>query len=379
VIHYYQNSRFATTEIVLLLATCLGGGRTTLALSPGNSDIPQIQTTEEKGRAEKAIALGDAYLTGRGVPQDLQLAASWYEKAAGLGDPVAQNQIGYFYQVGMGVLPDAARAVHWYQLSSAGGFTLGKVNLALAYFWGTGVERDAKTAERLLIEAANRGSSVAPAYLGEMYYFGVGVQKDEAVAERWYEKAIKVHSYLADYRMGKILSEPNEHPRNIERALSLLRESASLGFVPAMHSAGLLLVNHPALCTSLEESLSLLNEAASAGEWRSSFVLGALARDGKWVPHDPRSAYFHFRVGAVQGGETASALVQNDLRILTEQISSEERVKIDEDAIAWAQKHIRNLRILYKDRKDGANIAAFALADPQSGSHAGSLIPIAPF
>jgi hypothetical protein len=212
-----------------------------------------------------------------------------------------------------------------------------------------------------------------------MYYFGVGVQKDEAVAERWYEKAIKVHSYLADYRMGKILSEPNEHPRNIERALSLLRESASLGFVPAMHSAGLLLVNHPALCTSLEESLSLLNEAASAGEWRSSFVLGALARDGKWVPHDPRSAYFHFRVGAVQGGETASALVQNDLRILTEQISSEERVKIDEDAIAWAQKHIRNLRILYKDRKDGANIAAFALADPQSGSHAGSLIPIAPF
>ena len=138
-IHCNKDGRFAATEIVLLLATWLVGGRTTLALSSGNSDIPQIQSAEERGRTEKAIALGDAYLTGRGVPQDLRLAASWYEKAAGFGDPVAQNQIGYFYQTGMGVLPDAARAVHWYQLSSAGGLLLGKVNLALAYFWGSSV------------------------------------------------------------------------------------------------------------------------------------------------------------------------------------------------------------------------------------------------
>jgi len=379
VIHRCKTKRLVVTEIVLIFATCLSCEHASLALSPGNPDIPQIENTNERGRAERAIALGDAYLTGHGVPQDLKLAASWYERAAGFGDPVAQNQIGYFYQVGLGVSPDPARAVHWYQLSSAGGLSLGKVNLAMAYLWGIGVGREPKTAEQLLIEAANRGSSVALAYLGDLYYFGVGIQKDEAVAEEWYERAIKAHSYLADYSMGKILSEPSGHRQDFERALSLFRESASLGYVPAMHSAGLLLVNHPALCTSHEEALSLLNEAARAGEWKSSVVLGALARDGKWVPQDPREAYFHFRVGAVQGGKTASAYVENDLHILTGQISSEERAKIDEDANAWAQKHIRNLIILYKDRKDGANIAAFALANPQSGSHAGSLIPIAPF
>ena len=371
--------RFAATEILMLLAVWLGGESASLAKSPANSDIPQSHAAEEIGRAEKAMALGDDYLTGRGVPQDLQLAASWYERAAGFGSPVAQNQIGYFYQIGLGVLPDATRAVHWYQLSSAGGYPLGKVNLAVAYLWGTGVGKDPKMAEHLLNEAASKGSSAAAAYLGDMYYFGVGVQKDEATAEKWYEKAIRVHSYLAAYRMGKILSEPSEHPRDIERALSLFRESASLGFVPAMHSAGLLLVNHPSLCTSHEEALSLLNKAASAGEWRSSVVLGALARDGKWVPQDPRAAYFQFRVAAGQGGETASAYVKNDLRILAGQISSEERVKIDEDANVWAQNHNRNLRILFKDRKDGASIPAFALADPPSGSHAGSIVPTAPF
>ena len=40
-----------------------------------------------------------------------KMAAYWYEKAAGHGNPQAQNQIGYFYQAGIGVARDPKRAV----------------------------------------------------------------------------------------------------------------------------------------------------------------------------------------------------------------------------------------------------------------------------
>src|SRR5215831_1008943 len=68
---------------------------------PGvDADLPDVRTAAEHGHVHDQIALGNAYLSGRGVNQDFKLAAYWYEKAAGAGDPLAQNEIGYFYQVG---------------------------------------------------------------------------------------------------------------------------------------------------------------------------------------------------------------------------------------------------------------------------------------
>ena len=208
-----------------------------------------------------------------------------------------------------------------------------------------------------------------------MYFNGIGTPKDEAAGEKWYEKAIKLHSYMASFRMGVILSGRARQSGDIRRALSLLRASASEGFVPAMYSAGLLLVNHPEICTSPDEALALLNEAADAGSWKASVVLGALTRDGKWVPQDPRQAYYHFRVGALLGGEAGATLVQNDLRILTAKISPEDRQQLDDKAAAWAREHSQQLELLYRDHKRGASYSVVALANPESGSHAGTLIP----
>jgi uncharacterized protein len=319
--------------------------------SPVSGDVPAIKGDAEKGGAGSEIELARAYSSGTGVPQDMRKAAYWFERAAGMGNPVAQNQIGYFYQVGIGVAPDPVRAVHWYQLSSANGLTSAKVNLANAFLWGIGVNRDPKIAEKLLREAARKGDSVAVTYLGDMYFRGLGVPKDEREGERWYERAIKLHSSLASFRMGIILSGPGGHSRDLKRALLLLRSSASAGFVPAKYSAGLLLVNNPALCTSPEEAVALLKEAAAAGTWKSSIVLGTLARDGKWLPQDSRQAYLHFRVGELQGGEAAKAIVKNDLEVLSAKISSADRLELDEQAKVWARDHSEQMEMIYKDGK----------------------------
>lgn len=342
------------------------------------SDVPPGFDAPERVNVSKETVKGDAYLTGRGVSRDYKLAAYWYEKGAGLGDPIAQNQIGYLYQVGLGVERDQVRAVHWYQLAAANGLTNAKVNLAVAYIWGMGTLKDPSAGEKLLLEAASKGDAMAATYLGDLHYLGIGAPKDEAAAVKWYEKGVKRHSYLAAYRMGMILSQPSEH-ENLNRALSLLREAAGAGFVPAMHSVALLLVNHPEMCKSHQEALTYLNDAAAAGTWQSSLVLGALSRDGKWVPQDNKQAYLYFRSGAIQGGETAQALATNDLQALSAKITPEDRASLDKQAAAWAQTHDQIIARVIKPTKGSSTAGSVALGSPEPGAHAGTLRPFTAF
>ena len=101
--------------------------------------------------------------------------------------------------------------------------------------------------------------------------------------------------------LGSLYSVNSEHPHDIPKAAELLRQAADAGYVPAMHSLGLLLVNHPELKQDPQQSRTLLDMAANAGSWKSSIVLGILARDGRGVPADNKAAYFHFRVAVLQG------------------------------------------------------------------------------
>ena len=236
-----------------------------------------------------------------------------------------------------------------------------------------------KLAEQLINEAANKGSGIGAAYMGEMYNFGEGVAQDQAAAEHWYEKGAKLHNSLASYRLAVLLSTPAEHPRNIERAAALFRESADAGFIPAKHSLGLLMLNHPELGHSSDEALMNLNQAAAAGTWKSQIVLGILSRDGKSVAKDDRTAYFHFRIAAQQGGDAAQALLQKDLQALEKRLSADQRATIDQEVNAWIQKHNLALEVVYKDGDHWSRFPAFALATKSSDEHAVGLVPANPF
>lgn len=338
-------------------------------------DVPQVQNRAEGGSIAHEIELGAAYLTGRGVQQDDKQAAYWYEKAAQAGDPEAQKEIGYFYQIGFGVPVDPVRAVHWYQLSASGGLLSAKVNLGVAYVWGVGVRKNPSLGAQLFREAAEKGSGLGACYLGDLYYSGIGVKQDLAAAERWFEIGTKLHEPRAAFRLGSLLFRGEGHVQNLPRAAETLRKSTDAGYVPAIHALGLLLVNHPELEKSPGEAIALLNEAAEAGNWKSSVVLGALARDGNLTPMDQKSAYYHFRIGTLQGASSAQQLVENDLRILTTKLGANDAAQIDREADAWFQQHRRPLEFVYKGGENWRRFPAFALAVPEEGSYTGRLIP----
>lgn len=356
--------------IIASILFAISAPRIAGAISP---DIPRIQAGAERGSIQQQIELAAAYLAGRGVPRDEKQAAFWYEKAANAGDSGAQQQIGYFYQAGIGVERDPTRAAQWFERAAAGGLISAKVNLGVAYVWGLGVRKDPVFAAQLFREAAQKGSGVGACYLGLMYYFGSGIPKNTTQARHWLELGAKLHSIPAKFDLALILlKEPDATSR--DRALRLLRESASAGVVAAKHQLGLEILNKPDLARTPNEAVKLFEEAASDGFWKSSLVLGILSRDGRELAKDSKSAYYHFRIAALQGGEKAATLAANDLRAISLELGQAQIQVIDQEAAAWVQKHGRPLEFVSLHGENASLFPAYALLYPAKDIHAGLLL-----
>jgi len=335
-----------------------------------------VRARAEHGFIEQEIELAATYFAGRGVRQDFAQAAHWYEKAAKAGEPRAQNEIGYFYQAGIGVPVDLTQAAHWYQLAAASGLVQGSVNLGVLYLTGSGVEKNPSTAIKLFTNAFEHGCGTGASYLGEMYLYGMGVAKDEAAAEGWYEAGLKLHDPVAAYRLGLLYSVDENHPRDLSKAVKFLRTATEGGYVPAMHALGYQLVRNPELANSPKEARSLLEKAAESGVWRSSMLLGILARDGAEGKPDDETAYYYYQIALRQGGPEAQRLIVHDLKVLEGKLPTERRANLDLSADAWFAQHHLDLLLIHKDPSSYRYFPPVAVAVAPSGVYVGQLVPL---
>ena len=346
--------------LTLTAGSCLGEPQD----AAKDKKMAEIRMRAEQGYPQQQIELAAAYLTGRGVPQDPVQAAYWYRKAADSGNPEAQNQIGYFYQVGIGMPVDAERAVHWFQLASAGGMAWAKVNLGVSFLNGWGVGKNAAMAQQLFKAAVDKGAGLGATYLGIMNYFGKGVAVDKAAAERWFETGVKLHDPEAAFDLAILICNGDGERHDVRRAVELLRMSAGKGYVPAKHSLGLLLVNHPELAQTGQEARLALQEASNGGNWKSSVLLGIMARDGKGGIADPAQAYYYFHLGGLQGGVEGKHAVGPDVNALRRKLSGEQQAAAEAQAEAWFQQHPLPLMFLYREGESDRNFPLLAVAAP---------------
>jgi TPR repeat protein len=159
----------------------------------------------------------------------------------------------------------------------------------------------------------------------------------------------------------------DEHPRDFPKAARLLRRSATAGYVPAIYTLGLLLAQHPELAHSGQESRALFEEAAGAGSWKASIVLGVLARDGNGEAADPEAAYFHFQVAAFQGGEAAKKLLVNDFRNLSTKLTTAQMKAQASNASVWYEQHPLPLAFVYQGGENWKQLPAAPLGANDEG------------
>jgi uncharacterized protein len=96
----------------------------TVAVASAQAEAPfdrraqSVSSSARHGDARAQTTLGFMYATGRGVPQNFELAVDWYRRAAEQGDPTAQYLLGLMYDRGQGVRRDWVLAHKWLILAA---------------------------------------------------------------------------------------------------------------------------------------------------------------------------------------------------------------------------------------------------------------------
>jgi TPR repeat protein len=139
------------------------------------------------GDPDAQFNLAQAYKLGRGVPADMKMAQSLYEKAAAQGHEQAQANLGLIlFQNG-----DRRTAMPWIQKAAARGEPRAQYVLGTAHFNGDLAPRDWPRAYALMTRAAAAGLPQASRSLAEMDKYipigqrqqGVAIARDFAAAE----------------------------------------------------------------------------------------------------------------------------------------------------------------------------------------------------
>ena len=220
-----------------------------------SAEVARLTAQADAGDAKAQTALGHAYQTGDGVPQNAETAVKWYRKAAEQGDATAENNLGIMYRTGEGVSRDKEEAVKWYAKSAKHGNSQAMFNLGASYYNGDGVGENEFTAYAWFLLAQDAGNPVADdaakrsaataskkdtadTYLqiSEMYEKGDELPKDDAQALRWLRRAAKEDS-RAKVVLAVHLLRGTEAPQHRAEAFELCKAAAT-DYPPGMECVG---------------------------------------------------------------------------------------------------------------------------------------------
>jgi TPR repeat protein len=169
--------------------------------SPSDA-IANLQRDALNGDAMAQHDLALAYVNGRGVPQNYEIAAGWFEKAANAGLERAQFNLAVLYENALGVPQDLKRAFELYRAAAEQGFAPAQHSLGVAFAEGRGSEQDYRAATLWFRRAADQGIVSAQYNLGMIYEKGLAGAPDPQTAYGWYRRAAAAGSEAAVARLA---------------------------------------------------------------------------------------------------------------------------------------------------------------------------------
>ncbi len=138
-----------------------------------------------------SFEIATRYAEGRHVPQDLVMAATWFDRAARTGMAPAQFRLGSMYEKGIGVKKDLQEARRLYVAAADQGHAKAMHNLAVMYAEGLDGKPDYATASQWFRKAAAYGVVDSQYNLAILFARGVGVERDMAESYKWFALAAK--------------------------------------------------------------------------------------------------------------------------------------------------------------------------------------------
>ena len=150
---------------------------------------PALRTAAMKGDATAAYEIGVRFAEGKGVANNYDEAAKWYDRAAQAGVVPATFRLGTLYEKGLGVKKDADIARRYYTQAAERGNAKAMHNLAVLDADGGGRGANYKSAAQWFRKAADRGVADSQFNLGILYARGIGVEQNLAESYKWFSLA----------------------------------------------------------------------------------------------------------------------------------------------------------------------------------------------
>ncbi|SDR32711.1 tetratricopeptide repeat protein [Pseudovibrio sp. Tun.PSC04-5.I4] len=221
----------------------------------------------EAGITSSKTLLGVLYETGKGVPQDLALATSWYELAAKDGDLQAALRLGLLYLAGNGSDAEKQKAADQLERAATANIPEALYNLALLHQEGKVRPNDPKIIKSLLERAAEtddadamlelgiylkegpeevrdilraafwmgrsarRGVVPAQIYYATLLFKGEGVVPNEREAADWFERAAAKGNPIAMNRLARIYANGRGRPINLIEASAWQFHASRMGIL----------------------------------------------------------------------------------------------------------------------------------------------------
>ncbi|MCV9907125.1 peptidoglycan-binding protein [Brucella sp. HL-2] len=168
------------------------------------------------GDSRALFEIGNRYMEGRGVEEDLAEAAKWYDQSAQKGFAPALYRMGNFNEKGLGMPRDLTKAVDWYQQAAKQGNASAMHNLAVLFASGANGTPDNASAVRWFTEAAELGVKDSQYNLGILAAKGLGMQINLEESYKWFALAAKAGDKDAADKRDQIGEAMK--PQQLERA-----------------------------------------------------------------------------------------------------------------------------------------------------------------
>lgn len=235
--------------------------------SPSIRSLADLRVAAEKGDVFAQRVLGNAYLSGEGVPKDAVEGARWVRAAALQRDPIAQYILGTLYDQGEGVTADLREAVKWYELAAAQGLPDAQYNIGLCYLKGEGVLKDGRKAFEWFRKAADQGDARSQCNVGLAYINGNGVEKNLTEAVSWLRKAAYPpgEDARAQFLLGRLYQLGEGVTQDLPTATKWIGKAAQQNYPGAQFDFGRALLAGEGIERNGAEGRAWIEKAAAQG------------------------------------------------------------------------------------------------------------------
>lgn len=235
------------------------------------------KTEDEFLTPEEELFLGDEYnnrgwALQTGEHPDPEEAASWYRKAAALGNTLAMVNLGNLCEE-QGKLMEA---YGWYRDAANAGDDTGRFNQARMFFHGKGVNRDYKEAYRYFKELYEKGYGAACLYMGLYAENGFLGKPNFRAAAKYYRKGIKEGDEYCPVNLGRMYCSGTGVPEDLKKGFELYMLGWERGDALAATNIGYCYETGQGVRKNRRKAIEYYTYAAEKGEENAAEALKRL-------------------------------------------------------------------------------------------------------